>query len=121
MSVTITKRVTQAKLRKILPRPYAELSGGLRLSESITVLVFDENPVKSSALRKALHRLEGNSEPLLCVGRDFTVEARQLANGQQAQILSQTDFGWTDERHEIIKIQIGSSVKRPDWLRKRSL
>ena len=115
MSVTITKRVTNVKLPKILPRPYAELSGGVTVAEPMTVLVFDDDPVHSGALRKALHKIDGSQESILCVARDFTVEARELADAHQAQILSQTHFGWSDKSHEDIKTVIRSKVKTPDW------
>ena len=115
MSVTITKRVTNEKLPKLLPRPLAELSSGVSLSEPITVLVFDDDPVRSGALRKALHRVEGSRELILCAARDFTIEARDLAASHGAQILSETFFGWSDKGHEDIKTVIRSKVKTPDW------
>src|SRR5439155_12104238 len=103
MSVTITKRVTKDKLPKYLPRPLAELSGSVSLSGPITVLAFDDDPVHSGALRKALHRIEGSRESILCLARDFTIEARELAASNGAQILSETFFGWSDKGHEDIK------------------
>ena len=115
MSVTITKRITKDKLAKCLPRSLAELSGGVSLSEPITILAFDDDPVRSGALQKALHRIEGSRESILCVARDFTVEARELAASHGAEILSQTFFGWSDKGHEDIKTLIRSKVKTPDW------
>ena len=81
----------------------------------MTVLVFDNRPVHSGALRKALHRIEGSHESILCVAPDFTTEARDLAATHKAHILSQSNFGWSDKSHEEIKIFIGSKVKKPDW------
>ena len=114
MSVTITRRVTNEKLPKILPRPYTGLYEGLSISEPMTVLVFDDQPVNSGAIRKALHKIEGSRESILCVAEDFTAEARELAAMQGAYVLSKTHFGWSDERHEHIKTLIRSKVKTPD-------
>jgi hypothetical protein len=114
VSVTITKRVATEKLPKILPRRFAGLADGFSGVEPMTVLVFDDDPVHSSALRKALHRIAGSQESIVCFARDFTIEARELAAKHSAQIVSETFFGWSDKRHEDIKTLIGSKVKTPD-------
>jgi len=114
VSVTITKRVTSEKLPKILPRAYVELADGFSAVEPMTVLAFDDDPVHSSALRKALHRIESSQGSIVCIARDFTIEARALAATHGAHILSQTFFGWSDKRHEDIKTLIRSKVKTPD-------
>ena len=81
----------------------------------MTVLVFAEGPVHFNALRKALQRVEGSPESLVCVARDFTLEARELATACGAQILSQRFSGCSDESHEKTKTLIRSRVKTPNW------
>jgi hypothetical protein len=115
MSVTITKRVTKEKLSRILPRSYAKRSEGIAGSGLMTVLVFDDDPVNSGALRKALRRIEESQNAIVCAAKDFTIEALELASANNAHILSQTHFGWSDKSHEDIKIRLGSKVKKPIW------
>src|SRR5688572_22827631 len=117
MSLTITKRVTNAKLSKILPRNLAGFASNLHLAEPITLVVFDDEVVISSLARKAIRKLPTDSRgSTLFAARDFTIEARQLIESHGAQIMSQTNFCWSDERYETIRVGIGASVKTPDWI-----
>ncbi|WP_035614335.1 hypothetical protein [Haloferula sp. BvORR071] len=104
MSLTITKRVSNAKLAKMLPRSLAEFAASLHLPEPTTLVVFDDEVVSSGSTRKALRKLSAESGgSALFAARDFTIEARQLIESHGIQIMSQTNFGWSDERYEMIR------------------
>jgi hypothetical protein len=115
LSATITKKATLEKLPRLLPRAFVGLADGINLPEPITLLVFDDDPVHSRALDRELNRLKTGHASVVCAARDFTIEARRLAASSQVHILSLSNFGWSDERHENIKTLIRSKVKTPDW------
>jgi hypothetical protein len=118
MSITITREVTKDRLRKVVPRTFKDLRGGLGAPEPMTVIVFNNDVVTSGLLRKALHRLgEDSAEPLVFVGAEFTRESRQAVEERGGRIITQADQTWTDQSHEDVRTLIGSKVKSPDWRR----
>jgi hypothetical protein len=116
MNLTITKRVQLKALPKTVPRAFSHYCPGLRLTEPITLVVFDDAVVNSGLARKAIKKLA--SEGSACtvfVGVDFTQEAREVIRLHGGELLARVNFGWTDESHETIRILIGARVKKPDW------
>jgi hypothetical protein len=118
MSVTITRRVTKDRLRKVVPHTFRDLRGGLSAPEPMTVIVFNDDVVISGILHRALHRLgDDPAEPLVFVGADFTRESRQAVEERGAWIIARGDESWTDQSYEDVRTLIRSKVKSPDWRR----
>ncbi len=104
MSFTLTSQVTEATLPKVLPRGFAVFASSLHFPEPITVTVFDASVVISGAARRALRKVAAtHGRSLLFVARDFTQEARDLIESHGAHILSQANFGWSDEDYIAIR------------------
>lgn len=58
-----------------------------------------DGAVTSRDLAHALKKLPEPRGPVLLAACDFTVEASQLARGQACDMVSISEFGWTDERY----------------------
>ena len=63
----------------------------------------DVKTIVSGELRRALHKAEGVSGPILIVARDLTVEARRIAAEAGRDLITRHEFGWTDEIYNEIR------------------
>jgi hypothetical protein len=91
-------------------------------AECFDLLAFahDESDVShSSAVAKALARIPASGSQLVALGWNFTAEALALLEERGAIIFRLSEFPWTDESHENIKVFSASKVKRPWCLPKQ--
>jgi hypothetical protein len=58
-----------------------------------------DGTVTSRALAHALGKLPEPRGAILIAGHDFTVEARQVAAQASCELISVSEFGWTDAAH----------------------
>jgi hypothetical protein len=102
MKVTIHPRVSETKLRHLVPPAYREAASSLAVSPAeYSLLLFAHSPrdvVPSAPVRRALRRL---GDPALggivAVGTVFTAEALALLAEAGARVLAFRQAYWTDE------------------------
>lgn len=114
MAFTITRRVSNAELSKVLPRWLADFPPPNCFPEPLTVVVFDDRPVTSGRARKAFRKLPAEREATtLFVADDFTKDARALLEAEKIEFWARGYFGWSDRSFEHIRVCIAAAVKRP--------
>jgi hypothetical protein len=76
----------------------------LNSDEVVTGLIFPEEVILLSDVRKALKRINQDSEiKRIAVGYNFTIEAQQLLKEYNFNIFTISNFEWSDERYKEIK------------------
>ncbi len=100
----IYKNIDPSAMKGMIPLEFRTLLGTKPLRAlCYTVLCFpgkrnhSSSVVNSASLLRALRKLAANKSPLVVIGYDFTVEAREILADFDATIFSQRDFSWTDE------------------------
>jgi hypothetical protein len=92
-------------LNRLAPAARNLVQSAVFENKTIDLLAFpfsSSNVVTSSAIKKALAKLEGRDNLVVAVGWDFTLEARALLKERGAVAFGR-DFGWTDARWFAIK------------------
>ena len=91
-SVEAIERIVGPRLKALFVRNPA-------VAEYGSVLIFTHyKVVPSGPLKRAIDKHSVAGKATLCVGRDFTVEARALAAETGCDVMAEREFGWTDER-----------------------
>jgi hypothetical protein len=112
MKFRILRGVEAARLADVVPPPLRRrLPPPLLKHGPYTVLVFPLalDPVRSGAAAKAIARLdEGDSDPVLAFGADFTVDALAILAARGVTALAVGDWHWTDQSYERIRASIAS-------------
>jgi hypothetical protein len=73
-------------------------------SEYRAVLLFSISKVVTRGdLLRALSRARAGSGAVLAAGRDFTMEARDVAAERSCDIVAEGEFGWTDAAYSAIR------------------
>lgn len=99
-------------LFKQLPKKYA--GKACIIGDGPFALVsFGDDVVHSSSVEKSIRKIP-NGCVLVIVARNLTNEAYELLCEFGGQAITLSDYSWTDESHENIKVTIGSNVKRPN-------
>ena len=93
-------------LRRLSPRFRIIIDLAAVLESVVDLLVFetgDGHVVASRDLEKALRKYRHSSRLLVVVGHDFTQEVRIAIDERGGKVCSERNFGWTDERWNLIK------------------
>jgi hypothetical protein len=68
------------------------------------VLRFSSDQViTSSQLTRIIRKMRNVQGPVLVAAKDLTVEARAVAAAAHWQVITEREFGWTDESYARIK------------------
>lgn len=70
-----------------------------KLAEYAFVLRFPSGVVTARAVAQALRKLSEPKGSILLAGDGFTVEARQIARANNCEVVSLSDFCWTDAEY----------------------
>ncbi len=102
------------EVERALPPAYR---GKLKLSalpegRYTLVLFSSDRVIHSRPVTKALETL-AEKENAIFAGSNFTVEALKAIKERGHRVVSTSDFHWSDESHENIKVIVGASVKKP--------
>ncbi|MEP6672206.1 MAG: hypothetical protein ABJF10_23790 [Chthoniobacter sp.] len=112
MKSTIYKKVSRAKLARILPEAFdAQLPRSI--TEPVTATVFRDEVVTGRIARKAVERIGTDfGASLVFAARDFTCEATDLATAHGAIVIpangSWGGYFWSDERLADIRTSIAT-------------
>ena len=100
---SIAKNVPREQVTLKVPHEFQSVIDARRLAAGpYTVIAFpamrssSSSIVGSSAITRALEKLEGEAGIIVAVAHDFTVEARQLLDERGAIRFNQHDWYWTD-------------------------
>jgi hypothetical protein len=100
---TIARKVSadRATIEKIIgPKLGKRFTVNPAVAEYAFVLRFPtDGVVTSRAVAQTLKKLPKARGATLIVGYDFTVEARQMAAMESCDLVSASEFGWTDARY----------------------
>jgi hypothetical protein len=117
MKCHIESAVSSDKLRRLVPPRFKERVSLMPASANcfdLLAFAHDESDVShSSTVAKALARIPASDCQLVALGWNFTSEALALLEERGAVIFRLSEFPWTDESHENIKVFSASKVKRP--------
>ena len=103
----IFNNVTHEELIKLLPKDYADQLPKKSSDEKYLVLRFATDRtdvILSGKVRRGLKKV--NLRPnqiLLAVGSVFTVEAKEILSEAGAEVVSISDFRWTDESYLSVR------------------
>ena len=59
--------------------------------------------VGSGAVNRSLKKLNAIEGAILFIARDLTVEARQVAQANRCDVVTRTEFGWTDAAYQTAR------------------
>lgn len=106
----ISRGVPATDVPKKVPGEFKDLIKAGRLDSHIyTVVSFSgmkgnsTSIVDSKTLTKALKKCEADSNRIIVVAHDFTLETRTLMEDKGIIAIFKSDFGWTDERWAYIR------------------
>jgi hypothetical protein len=63
------------------------------------VLKFPDGVVTGRSVARALQKIPSPRGPILVAGHSFTIEARQTAEAEGCDLVSMSEFVWTDETY----------------------
>jgi hypothetical protein len=113
----IESAVSSEKLRRLVPPRFRERVSLMPTSAEcfdLLVLAHDESDVSHSAtVAKALAKIPISQCQLVALGWNLTAAALALFEERGAIVFRLSEFPWTDESHENIKVFSASKVKRP--------
>ncbi|UPO90164.1 hypothetical protein [Niallia sp. Man26] len=98
----IIKNKTYNQIKKMVSPIYKGIIPNS--NEIVTGIIFPEETILLSDVRKALKRINQDSEmKRVAVGYSFTIEAQQLLKEYNYNTFSISNFEWTEERYKEIK------------------
>ncbi|MDK8643919.1 hypothetical protein ABZ787_13270 [Micrococcus luteus] len=98
----ILKNKTYNQIKKMVSPIYKGIIPNS--NEIVTGLIFPEEIILLSDVRRALKRINQDSEiKRIAVGYCFTIEAQQLLKEYNYNTFSISNFEWSDERYKEIK------------------
>ncbi len=107
MRFQIQRGIDPNKLVKRVPARYRDLVAPRKFRSPVDLLIFPhdrEDVIHSGTVVRALEKLGTTSNAVAAVGGCFTLEALAIMKSRKVEAFSLSDFPWTDERHEAIKV-----------------
>ena len=103
MKFIIKKSLSRKRLRSSVPQRLRSLLPAQLTEGPFTLLLFKEDVVLSSTVKKALDRLdESGNEPIVVIARELTIEGSKLLAEKGVLNMSPSSFGWLDQRYKAI-------------------
>jgi hypothetical protein len=95
--VSLTNVIGPKLGKRFVPNP--------QVAKYAFVLKFSDGVVTGRSVARSLAKIQQPRGNTLIVGLDFTLEARQVAEAEACDLLSEREFGWTDARYAARRLR----------------